>query len=491
MSAPKRPPSEEPAEIPMKKMNDMKDKRNVVALILARGGSKGIPLKNIKKLAGVPLIGWVLRAAIDSGLFDSVWVSTDHAEIEKIAKSFGAEVHIRSPEVSKDSSTSLETIQEFVELNPGVDVVCNIQATSPCLHPFHLRDALKFITEDRYDSVFSVVRRHQFRWKEVKQGSCEETKPLNLDPKKRPRRQDWDGELCENGSFYFATTSLIREGQLQGGKMAYYEMQPQYSVDIDIDIDWPVAEQRVLRYGYFGKVMRLMFCKVSGCLTDGRFNFSASGKTSVSIHSRDIEGLRRLQKEGVTVFLLTCSQDPIGPALVKKLSEKMGFEVLKVGENPLVDLRSIMKERGLKWNDVAYMGNDEADVIWLNLSGLSGVPVGAPVDAANAAKYSCQQAAGMGAVREFSEYIIRKKREAESHQAAGIDSGNATASSNAIEPGNATASSGSIDSGIEMASSNDIDPGNPSASLNDFGSGNGIRGCFPRHSKKKGNSSQC
>ncbi|MED6243888.1 hypothetical protein ATANTOWER_029311 [Ataeniobius toweri] len=145
-----------------------------------------------------------------------VWVSTDHDEIAKVAKSWGAKVHRRSQKVSRDCSTSLETIQEFLEDNPEVMVVCNIQATSPCLHPFHLQEALKKITEDGFDSVFSVVRRHQFRWKEVKEGSSKSTQPENLDPWNRPRRQDWDGDLYENGSFYFATRDLImNEGCLQ------------------------------------------------------------------------------------------------------------------------------------------------------------------------------------------------------------------------------------------------------------------------------------
>ncbi|KAL3046148.1 hypothetical protein OYC64_004206 [Pagothenia borchgrevinki] len=172
--------------LPAQKLSKADGKRHVAALILARGGSKGIPLKNIKMLAGVPLLGWVLRAAVESGVFQSVWVSTDHDEIEKVAKVWGAQVHRRSPEVSKDSSSSLETIQEFSRLTPEVDVICNLQATSPCLHPFHLKDALELITEQGYDSVFSVVRRHQFRWKETKKGSGEKTLPLNLSPKNRP-----------------------------------------------------------------------------------------------------------------------------------------------------------------------------------------------------------------------------------------------------------------------------------------------------------------
>ncbi|KAJ7329251.1 hypothetical protein JRQ81_015425 [Phrynocephalus forsythii] len=144
---------------------------HMAALVLARGGSKGIPLKNIKLLAGVPLIGWVLRAAVDSGVFQSIWVSTDHDEIEKVAKQFGAQVHRRSSEVSKDSSTSMDAIVEFLQYHDEVDIVGNIQATSPCLHPADLIRVAKMIREDGFDSVFSVVRRHQFRWSEIKKRS--------------------------------------------------------------------------------------------------------------------------------------------------------------------------------------------------------------------------------------------------------------------------------------------------------------------------------
>ncbi|XP_034713067.1 N-acylneuraminate cytidylyltransferase A [Etheostoma cragini] len=401
---------------PAHKQHKTDNQRHVAALILARGGSKGIPLKNIKTLAGVPLLGWVLRAAVDSGVFDSIWVSTDHDEIERVAKSWGAKVHRRSPEVSKDSSTSLETISEFVELNPDVDVICNIQATSPCLHPFHLKNALEMITEKGFDSVFSVVRRHQFRWQEVKKESGELTKPLNLDPAKRPRRQDWDGELCENGSFYFTTKELVQKKLQQGGKVAYYEMLPEYSVDIDVDIDWPVAEQRVLRYGYFGRatpeVVRLMFCNVSGCLTDGRISLSVSGEEMVSINARDTSGIRMLQGEDMEVVLLTSALDPVAQSLADSLAKRTGCEVMQVGKEPLDDLKRIVEQKKLDWKDVAYMGNDKQDVKCLNLAGMSAVPKDAPVVAINAAKYTCQNCGGKGAVREFAEHILLQKEKA-------------------------------------------------------------------------------
>ncbi|XP_053715817.1 N-acylneuraminate cytidylyltransferase A isoform X1 [Synchiropus splendidus] len=394
-------------------------KRHIAALVLARGGSKGIPLKNIKVLAGVPLLGWVLRAALDADVFDSVWVSTDHDKIEEVAKACGAQVHRRSPEVSKDSSTSLDSIEEFLRAHPDIDIICNIQATSPCLHPYHLAEALALITEKGFDSVFSVVRRHHFRWQEIKTGSDEMTKALNLDPSNRPRRQDWDGELCENGSFYFTTKDLVmNQGMLQGGKVSYYEMLPEYSVDIDVDIDWPVAEQRALRFGYFGRVtpevVRLMFCQVSGCLTEGKIFLSVSGEEMMSINSRDIVGIRMLQRNNVEVVLLISSEDPVAQSLTEKLTQRTGCVVVQVGEEPLNDLTAQVEAKQLSWKDVAYMGNDETDISCLNLAGLSAVPSDAPMVAANASKYTCHRVGGSGAVREFAEYILLQKEKAKS-----------------------------------------------------------------------------
>ncbi|XP_030610044.1 N-acylneuraminate cytidylyltransferase-like [Archocentrus centrarchus] len=403
------------------KRQQVKDKSHIAAVILARGGSKGIPLKNIKMLAGVPLIGWVLRAAVDSDMFDSVWVSTDHDKIEEVAKAWGAQVHRRSPKVSRDSSSSIETIQEFLHTHEEVDIVCHIQATSPCLHPFHVKQALEKITVQGYDSVFAVVRRHQFRWKEVNEGSGEQTVPFNLDPARRPRRQDWPGELCENGSFYFAKREIIvKEAHSQGGKLTYYEMMPEYSVDIDVDIDWPVAEQRVLRYGYFGKetpeVVRLMFCNVSGCLTDGKIFISASGEEMVSVNTRDATGLSMLQKEQVEVILLTSEEDPIDSTLLQKIADRMKCKVEKVGKEPLNHVQGIVTDKKLDWKDVAFMGFDHADVKCLNLAGLSAVPGDAPVVASKAAKYICHRSGGSGALREFAEHILLQKQMAKSQR---------------------------------------------------------------------------
>ncbi|XP_008108539.1 N-acylneuraminate cytidylyltransferase isoform X2 [Anolis carolinensis] len=378
---------------------------HLAALILARGGSKGIPLKNIKLLAGVPLIGWVLRAALDSGVFQSVWVSTDHDEIEKVAKQFGAQVHRRSSEVSKDSSTSMDAIVEFLQYH-DVDVIGNIQATSPCLHPTDLIRVAKMIQEDGFDSVFSVVRRHQFRWSEIKKGVCDVTVPQNLNPAKRPRRQDWDGELYENGSFYFAKRALIEKGYLQGGKMAYYEMRAEHSVDIDVDIDWPIAEQRVLRYGYFGKEtlkeVKLLVCTIDGCLTTGHIYVSEDAKEIVSYDVRDAVGINLLQKRGVEVRMI--SERKCSAKMLSAVTLDCVMEVSVTDKLQLVE--KWRKEMGLCWKEVAYLGNEESDVECLKKAGMSAVPADGCPAAQKATSYICKCNGGRGAIREFAEHIF-------------------------------------------------------------------------------------
>ncbi|XP_057261176.1 N-acylneuraminate cytidylyltransferase isoform X2 [Pezoporus wallicus] len=326
---------------------------HLAALVLARGGSKGIPLKNIKLLAGVPLVGWVLRAAADAGVFHSIWVSTDHDEIEKVAKQFGARVHRRSPEVSQDSSTSLEAIREFLN------------------------------------------HHHENKM----------TEPQNLNPAKRYRRQDWPGELYENGSFYFARRQLIEKGYLQGGKMAYYEMRAEHSVDIDIDIDWPIAEQRVLSFGYFGKEplkeVKLLVCSIDGCLTNGRIYVTEDRKEMVCYDYRDIVGINLLKKRGIQVRLISdrnCS---------KTLSAMQLGCIAKVSAtNKLEVLEEWQKDMGLSWKEVSYLGNEESDVECLKKAGMSGVPADACVVAQKAAGYICKSNGGCGAVREFAEHIF-------------------------------------------------------------------------------------
>ncbi|XP_063049893.1 N-acylneuraminate cytidylyltransferase-like, partial [Engraulis encrasicolus] len=205
-----------------------------------------------------------------------------------------------------------------------------------------------------------------------------------------------------------------------GGKVAYYEMGGEYSVDIDVDIDWPVAEQRVLRYGYFGKdkpeVVRLLLCNLCGCLTDGQLLLSSQGLEMVSLNTRDCMGIRMLQRENVEVIVLCSADNSIPKAMAERLSVQIGCEIRHGVKDKHSEVDELRKKRGLEWKEVAYMGNDEPDVQCLNLAGLSAVPVDGPLVSLNAAKYACHSAAGRGAVREFAEHILLLKTKAKAQQ---------------------------------------------------------------------------
>lgn len=115
---------------------------------------------------------------------------------------------------ARSSSPSVDAVREFLDSRSEVDVVCLVQCTSPFVRPHFLSEALSLMRRGQYDSVFSVTRTKKFRWREVSQ-QCPVTRPMNFDPSARPRRQDWRGEMVENGMFYLARRHLVEKGVLQ------------------------------------------------------------------------------------------------------------------------------------------------------------------------------------------------------------------------------------------------------------------------------------
>ena len=220
------------------------NRSHVAGLILARGGSTGIPLKNIAPLCQQPLLSWALNAMKNFKRpgFDSIWVSTDHQAIAGCAqKHAGVNVFARSAEFAKADTPSIKAVQEFLAQHPEVDVLGLVQCTSPFVQSQLLEQAYEKIMTDDYDSVFSVTRIKKLHWTEVEHND-QSTKPLNFDPSDRPRRQDWKGDLVENGMFYFARRHLLEKGLFQGGKCTYIEVPSKLSLEIDSRMDLAFAE---------------------------------------------------------------------------------------------------------------------------------------------------------------------------------------------------------------------------------------------------------
>ncbi|KAK3860892.1 hypothetical protein Pcinc_033092 [Petrolisthes cinctipes] len=210
---------------------------DMAGLVLARGGSKGLPGKNLTVLGGKPILLRCLEVMHKAKCLSRVWVSTDDVAVEECAKQGGACVHRRASYTATDDASSLCAVQEFLKCHPEVCMVCLVQCTSPFLRPHYLQAGVARLVAGDLDSVFSVTRKRLLRWSEGNP-----TQALNFDPRQRPRRQDWDGELYENGMFYIAKSEVIMRGLLQGERSAYIEIPEEDSLEIDTPVDLIVAE---------------------------------------------------------------------------------------------------------------------------------------------------------------------------------------------------------------------------------------------------------
>ena len=197
-----------------------------VGLILARGGSKGIPNKNIQMLSGMPMISYSINAAKYSNI-DEVWVSTDSPHIRSVAKSYGANVLDRPDELASDTSPSEDSLLHFAE-NVDFDRLVFIQPTSPLIRPKYIDAGLEMM--GKYDSVFSAYKEHWLpRWD---MSVC----PLNFELHKRPRRQDKKDVYVENGAFYITTKKgLLKSKTRVSGNIGVVEMPIGESFQVD---DW-------------------------------------------------------------------------------------------------------------------------------------------------------------------------------------------------------------------------------------------------------------
>lgn len=376
---------------------------SIVALVPLRGGSKSIPLKNIRPIAGKPLCLWVLEASIESGVFDSVAVSTDDDRIADVVRAHLPSVKIimRPAELSTDTA-STESVMLHAAAQLPFDILCTIQATSPLTVPEDFRIAYEKFVEDRADSLLTAVRIKRFLWAES--GSA-----INYDPARRPMRQAFKGTLMENGAFYFTKRDLLeRTGCRLGGRVQIYEMKAETSTELDDPEDWKIIESHLrLRSNEkdFQRIknLRCFFFDVDGTLTDAAMYYSESGEELKRFSTRDGFGIRRLRDIGVEVGLIT-SEDS---AIVSARAEKLGLRQVYTGiSDKARKLEEFCREYGHDFSQIGYMGDDLNDLSALALCGFSACPADAATEVRSKVDYICSLTGGNGAVRELCDKLI-------------------------------------------------------------------------------------
>ncbi len=217
-----------------------------IAVITARGGSKRIPRKNIKEFCGKPIIAYSIEAAIESGIFDTVMVSTDDEEIAEVAKRYGAEVPFyRSEKTSGDFATTndvlLEVIDEYEKRGQSFDVLCCIYPTAPFITAAKLMDGIKLLTDSGADTLIPVVdfSYPPQRAMHIVDGKLEFMYPENLNA----RSQDLEKHYHDVGQFYFTKVEKYKETRnLMRGNIAPMVLSELEVQDIDNQIDWQMAE---------------------------------------------------------------------------------------------------------------------------------------------------------------------------------------------------------------------------------------------------------
>jgi len=211
-----------------------------IALIPARGGSKRIPRKNIRPFHGRPMIGWPIAAAVDSGLFDRVVVSTDDAEIAEIAQQMGAEVPFMRPaELADDFTPTRDVIVHAIETLGGVDQLCCIYATAAFVTSAHLKTAHELLTQDFVFAAASYAHPVQRAMIQKADGGVEMLYPEHTGT----RSQDLPEAFHDAGQFYWGSAeAFVARRPMFGPASTPYILDRRSVQDIDTPEDWDVAE---------------------------------------------------------------------------------------------------------------------------------------------------------------------------------------------------------------------------------------------------------
>lgn len=380
-----------------------------IAFIPVRGGSKSIPLKNIKRFCGKPLVCWNIEALENCTLVDEIIVATDSDKIEEVVCSHKyrkTKVYRRSAENASDTASTESVMLEYINnthlSNDTIFIL--VQATSPLTETNHFKEALTIYNNNIYDSMLSCVRNYRFYW------NADGTSK-NYDYMNRPRRQNFNGELMENGAFYINTVgNILSNGNRLGGKIGIYEMPEYTATEIDEPDDWIILEKlmhkHVLSKMKSLKKIKLFLSDVDGTLTDGGMYYSENGDEFKKFNTRDGMGFQLLREAGIKTGIITSEITKLVANRAKKLKVDYLYQGQQ-GGGKLDTVKYICEQMDISLDEVAYIGDDVNCYELLSHVGYSACPI----DACD--KVKCipfiqimNSKGGEGCVREFIETFL-------------------------------------------------------------------------------------
>lgn len=386
-----------------------------VAFIPVRGGSKSIPLKNIKPINGRPLVYWTIKSACDCKYIDMVYVATDSEKIRQTIGMFkeGRESDIfnkctvidRSAESASDIASTEFAMLEFAEKYEFDNIVL-IQATSPLLKSNDIDRGFEAFNSKECDSVLSVVRQKRFHWKNDKNGFAY---PTNYDVFNRPRRQEFDGYLVENGAFYITSKkNLLKYKNRVSGNIKTVEMDQDTFFEIDEPSDWVIIEALMKKRDIVTHLeisqIKMFLTDCDGCLTDGGMYYSENGDELKKFNARDGMGFSLLRNEGIITGIITSENVELN----RRRAEKLKVDILKSGcKDKLSEIKKICEEYHVDLRNVCYIGDDINDLEAIKAVGYGCCPADAVQMVKQFADYVTSVKGGDGVIREIVEKIIK------------------------------------------------------------------------------------
>jgi len=378
-----------------------------IVLIPTRGGSKSIPLKNIKHIAGKPLIFWTIEAALNCNKIDRVYLSTDSAKIRNVAKRIKNqrfEVIGRSPETATDTASTESVMLEFSKKYAFENIIL-IQATSPLLTSDDISRAIELYEQKNGVSLLSVVEQKRFIWREHVNGLVTSS---NYDPAQRPRRQDFEGHLVENGAFYITSKQNLEKTKCRiSGNVAYYKMPEETYYELDEPSDWVIIEQLLINRKKSAetleeqlKKIKMLITDVDGVMTDGGMYYSEKGDELKKFNTHDGMGMELIRERGIKIAIVTKENTKIVEHRAKKLKVDELFQGV---EDKLIVLEELKNKYNLEYSEIAYIGDDINDISVSKKVGISVCPNDAVDVVKNICTYIAEKKGGEGVVREICD----------------------------------------------------------------------------------------
>ncbi|MFH8291601.1 cytidylyltransferase domain-containing protein [Streptomyces sp. NPDC018059] len=415
--------------------------RRVLAVIPARGGSKGVPAKNLAPVGGVPLVVRAVHACLGARLVTDVVVSTDDHVIAETARAAGAEVVLRPAAIAGDTATSEAAVLHAMDAHEAlhgtrVDVVLLVQCTSPFLTPEDVDGVAAAVVENGADTAVTVAPFHGFIWRDAADDATDGTADVparrtdsvggtatlanstrtcggygvNHDKSFRPRRQDRPQDLLETGAAYAMDAAGFRtEKHRFFGHTEPVRTDPARVLEVDDPHD--LARARALAPLFdTGHAKALptaadidaVVLDFDGTQTDDRVLIDSDGREFVSVHRGDGLGIAALRKSGLRMLILSTEQNPVVAARAKKLK----LPVLHGIDRKDLALKQWCEEQGIAPERVLYVGNDVNDLPCFALVGWPVAVASAHDVVRGAARAVTAVPGGEGAIREIASWIL-------------------------------------------------------------------------------------